>query len=231
MHLVGDSHARTLIPAYTKIAEEKGWTFSVTAIGGCPWQINLRYANDLERTKRCDIHQKEWYERIIPELNPDVIILFNRAFDDQKFRRKMYIKGKETSNASQAEIVRSTSVTTVNSLVGDGRKVIAIEPIPLSRSNVTNCLSGAISQEQCAFSASSGPLPTEVVLRYLELSNIGMASVDIDAIACPQLPLCLPLVDGIIVRRDAHHLTGSYSAHIASQIAARMEATGLLSRR
>ena len=228
VHLIGDSHARTLIPALTEIAKEKGWTFSVTAIGGCPWQLNLRYANDVERTKRCDIHQKAWFDRIIPDLNPDVVVLFNRAFDDPKFQRKMYIKGEEGSGDSQFEIVRTTSDTTVNSLIADGRKVIAVEPVPLTRSDVTNCLSGATTQQQCTFSASPGPLPTEVALRHLDLRNSNMASINIDALACPQLPLCLPIVDGIIVRRDAHHFTGTYSAHIAPALASQMEGTGLL---
>jgi hypothetical protein len=228
IHLVGDSHARTLIPAFSSLARAKGWTFSVTAVGGCPWQQRLRYSDELERIARCDEHQLAWYKNIIPALNPDVVVVFNRAFDDPKFRRRMLIEGEPVGSKSQFEVVRETSEATVAALVKDGRLVVALEPIPLTGRNVTTCLSGAVSQKECSFTASAGPLPTEIVLRYLDLKFGKMVSVDIDALSCPQLPLCLPIVDGLIVRRDAHHFTATYSEHISTKIGEAIQTSGIL---
>ena len=228
IHLVGDSHARTLIPAFSSLAKAEGWTFSVTAVGGCPWQQRLRYSDELERTERCDEHQLSWYQKIIPALDPDVVVLFNRAFDDPKFRRRMLIEGEPVGAKNQYEVVQETSEATVAALVQEGRLVVALEQLPLTGRDVTTCLSGAVSQKECTFTASGGPLPTEIVLRYLDLKYKKMVSLDIDALSCPQLPLCLPVVDGLIVRRDAHHLTAKFSDYISTKLGEAIKASGVL---
>lgn len=230
IHLIGDSHARTLIPAMSDLARVKGWTFSATVVGGCPWQRDLRHAGkeNAERDERCDVHQVDWYDRVIPALKPDVIVLFNRAFDDEKFRRRMFIDGEDPKQSTQYEIVRRTTQETVGSLVAAGYRAVALEQLPLSSIDVTACLSGAESLRDCSFLATEGPLPTELVLRDLDRANSAMVSVDIDRVVCPQLPLCLPIIDGIIVRRDAHHLTGTFARQVVMQIYDSIRETGIL---
>ena len=225
VHLIGDSHAQTLIPAFEDLAVSQGWNFSVTAAGGCPWQRNLRYSFFAEW---CNVYQPIWYDEIIPALDPDVVVLFSLAFDYPELRQEMSVVSNTSSSTEQFDIARSTSEATIDSFLADGRRVVLLEPIPISNLDAPTCLSGASSLRECTFTAAEGPLPTEIAFRYFDLIHPEMVSVDIDELACPQLPLCLPVVDGIVVRVDGHHLTGSYAQHIASSIGDAIAVTGIL---
>ena len=225
VHLVGDSHARMLLPALEDLAVSQGWTLSVTAEGGCPWQRDLRYSFFAEA---CNAAQPVWFDEIIPALDPDVVVLVTLAFDDPQLRQEMSIVGDTSDSMDQFNMARATSEATIDSFLADGRRVVLLEPIPISDLDVPTCLSGTSSLRECTFAATEGPLPTEIAFRYFDLIHPEMVSVDMDELACPQLPLCLPVVDGIVVRWDSHHLTGSYPRHIASGIGAAISATGIL---
>ncbi len=228
IHLVGDSHAKTLIPLFEKLAEEHDWTFSATVIGGCPWQEGMLYVDNELRTERCKEQQTDWYDRIIPELDPDIVFLFHRAYRDPAFGREMSRFDGPVEDMSQAEFISIMSEQTVDDLVEEGRRVVIIEPIPVSSNDPTECLSGATYLEDCAFEATIGYPKSEDTYGYLDTRSESVLSLDIDTIVCPDFPTCLPMVDDLIVRRDRHHLTGTFSEHIANDVYDLLDASGIL---
>ena len=228
VHLVGDSHARTLLPLFERLARARGWTFSATVTGACPWQRGLVYRDNEERTSRCEAMQPDWYQRVIPALDPDVVIVFNRAYDDPAFPRPVRAIAAADANRSETDVIRRATDATVHDLVTAHRHVVILEPLPVERGNPTVCLSGARLVGDCAFRATPGVRPTETIDRYEALRYPGVASVDLDRVACPELPVCLPVVDGLVVRRDGHHLTGTFARHLARPVGRLLDATGLL---
>ena len=48
---------------------------------GCPWQQTLH----LNGHPGCTERQTDWYGRVIPKLNPDLIILAHQAFDNPDY--------------------------------------------------------------------------------------------------------------------------------------------------
>ena len=229
IHLVGDSHAKTLLPLFQQLAEDRGYQFSATVTGACPWQAGLMYVDNEDRSGRCEAMQPDWYDRVIPDLDPDIVVVFSRAWDDPAFPRKMTSTDGELADLSRNELVRVTTERTIDRLVQDGRKVVILEPIPIApKVDPTACLSSAVMLSTCAFQANSASLPTEDIERYADLRSPSVWSIDIDRLACPDLPTCMPMVDGMVVRRDRHHLTGTYTRSLSSQMGALLDQAGVL---
>lgn len=229
LHLVGDSHAKTVLPLFEQLAEDRGYTFSATVTGGCLWQRDLLYIDNEERTRRCSAMQPDWYDRVIPELDPDVVILFHRALEDPVFPRKVTASRAELAGLGQNEMIERASEATIDELRDDGRRVVVMEPLPLTRgTSPTACLSSARRLSECAFTVDPGPLPSEVVYRRADDRSDDVWSVDLDPMVCPDLPTCSPMVDGLVVRRDTHHLTGTFARHLSDQVADRLDRAGAL---
>ena len=232
LHLVGDSHAKTLLSLFTALARNRGYTFSATVTGACPWQRGLVYIDNEERTRRCLAMQPDWYDRVIPALNPDIVIMFNDGYDDPNFPRPVRYASDAEGIGEQSDAIRRTAIRTVEALLRDGRRVVLLEPLPKSESiDPTVCLSGATMTNECNFESSVGAKPTETIDRFLDLQSPNVFSIDIDRVACPQYPTCVPVIDGLVVRRDRHHLTATFAQSRAMAVAALLEAAGALAAR
>jgi peptidoglycan/LPS O-acetylase OafA/YrhL len=215
IHLIGDSHALTLLDLFTDMAEEHDFTFSATTVGSCPWQRGLGYTDSDVLADRCADQQVDWYERVLPELQPDIVVLFQRGLDDPVYPRMMQAIDPEFAGLDQGELLRRTSDATLDRLAAAGLRTVILEPIPIAPVDPTACLSGANTLGVCAFQADERPLPSELFLRSASQSRQQMWSLDIDRLACPDLPTCMPMVGGEITRRDKHHLTLAFAESLA----------------
>ena len=72
--LMGDSHARMLVPAFTEFAKREGATLSLLIQTTCPWQRDLVFAGPRDQAE-CKAQQPDFYDRVIPELDPDIVVL------------------------------------------------------------------------------------------------------------------------------------------------------------
>jgi peptidoglycan/LPS O-acetylase OafA/YrhL len=228
IHLIGDSHALTLLDLFTRMAEEHDFTFSATTVGSCPWQRGLGYTDSDVLADRCADQQVDWYERVLPELRPDVVVLFQRALDDPVYPRRMQAIDAEFAGLDQDELLRRTSDATLDRLAATGVRTVVLEPIPIAPVDPTACLSGADTLVACAFQANERPHPSELFLRRAAQSRPQMWPVDIDRLVCPDLPTCMPMVGGEITRRDKHHLTLAFAASLAPGLFDLLRGAGVL---
>ena len=90
MLLMGDSTAWMWIPAFTEMAKHESLTLSIAFSSGCPWQLGLEYNLGDSITKPCAAHQKDWFTRVVPQLDPDIIVLAHQA-DDDPARTRFFI--------------------------------------------------------------------------------------------------------------------------------------------
>ena len=111
--LMGDSNAATLTPAFTKIAEAEDLTLSAVVSLGCRWQRDLYYST-AEIRERCRKEKEDAYDRVIPALDPDLIVLVN-AHEDQ---------GHLPPNASDVDdaTLRSMTAASLKELAADGSR-------------------------------------------------------------------------------------------------------------
>ena len=88
-----------------------------------------------------------------------------------------------------------------------------------------NCLSEG--SDNCRFEVDPDPTPLD---RYAAdaAKQPDTWSLDLDRFACPRLPVCDPVVNEIIVRRDRTHLTATYARALADPFASLLHEKGIL---
>ena len=135
--LMGDSHARMWVPAFTQIAQKEGLTLALAADLGCPWQRGLQYNLSLQIADDCSRHQTDWYHRVVPQFDPDVLILVHQAYDDPARPHGIVAPDGDLEFPQDADFERmlfdDATTASLRSLRRPGRTIVLGEPIPESR--------------------------------------------------------------------------------------------------
>jgi peptidoglycan/LPS O-acetylase OafA/YrhL len=223
--LVGDSHAGMLIPALTEIARRNDATLSLAVKGGCPWQEAL-YATPVTvngttlRTEDCKNEKNDFYNRVLPELKPDLIFTMNVDHENADVLPYLGPDGKYAPSGSPRSVrwLRETTTDSLAKLRATGGKVVLVEPTPVAPFDPLDCLSESTYVEECRYVANKEPVSLETDYRELDRQYDDVWSVDMDRMVCPYLPICDPIVDGEIVKWDASHLTTAFVEAIAPRL-------------
>jgi peptidoglycan/LPS O-acetylase OafA/YrhL len=225
--LIGDSHAAMLTPMFRTIAQDHNLTLSVSDLGGCPWQRNL-YASPLVvgsetvTVEDCQRIKDDLYDRVIPALHPDVIVTMNMGYETEA-RVVHYLgpdRGPMPKSSPQYDAwLQQTTVDSLRQLRSGNTNVVLMEPIPFDITfDPTICLSGAKVLEQCRYTVPPGPSDLEKLYRQLDQQDEHVWSLDIDKLVCPYLPICDPIVNQLVVKFDATHLTRAFAKSIAPAV-------------
>ncbi len=121
--LMGDSNAQMWIPAFTAMAEERDLTLSLAVTPGCPWQRDVYKLSEAIKAQ-CRRNKVDAYERVIPALDPDLIVLAGAP----------ELASGQVSESYTTTLRRSTEESLVE-LSADGRDLLIIEaaPVPPTR--------------------------------------------------------------------------------------------------
>jgi hypothetical protein len=219
--LMGDSTAHMLLPGFVTIAEEHGLTLVDATRPGCAWQADhYRPTYRAEPTAACRRIRPDTYDRVIPELDPDIIVLMNST----AFRGPF-----EPGSAPQVE-ERAATLRSLDRLARAGRQLVVLEPVPRGtdlRFDAARCLQRATFAEQCRFTVDPSATWGEELVRDAAAERADVVTVDLDRIACPMLPVCDPIVDGTAVWRIEGHLTGTYVDKVTPQLTGALAAAGV----
>jgi hypothetical protein len=113
-------------------------------------------------------------------------------------------------------MVERATATTLTKLRATGAKVMMIEPVPLWSLVLPDCLSQATYLEECRAVATAQPTPSERYFRQtFGTSDDGTYLLSLDKAICPYLPICDPVVNGMIVKADSSHLTVQFAESLA----------------
>ena len=213
--LIGDSNAEMLVPALTKMAQDHDLTLSLVVSAGCPWQRGYLILS-AEIQQRCRALKEDAYARVIPELAPDVIVAMNAGY--------AWDRGPSDPEGKPADPkVEAATTSSLTELEAGGRSVVIVEPIPKDPDTTVeplNCLSTSAFVEDCRFVAAVEPSWAELTSRRLDTTDDQLLSMDIDRLVCPYLPICDPIVGGVVVKWDGQHLTARFSETLAEPFAA-----------
>ncbi len=181
----------------------------------------------------CFTDQADLYDRILPELDPDIVFLAHRPIDDVNVPLAIADEddgplGDDVARQTEALDRRITDL--VRDLRADGRTVVIFEPIPVVAiaDNTLTCLSLVQALEPCRFVTRTGPGPQERIFRRLADADPGVVAVDLDPLVCPYLPICDPVVDGMVVKRDDNHLTVTFANSMLDEVEAFLIAEGVV---
>ena len=217
------------IPTFQQIAVKENLTLSVAAAPLCPWQRDLSYLTT--GIDSCRASHADWYGGLIDRLDPDIIVVVDRPIDDPVNSPPIVTpNGDEQPGSPQFEnALTSLSAASLDQLRAVGRTIVIIEPIPIpaAADDPLECLSSATSLDQCAYQATPGPTPLEAFYRRAAQAT-DVRSIDFDRLVCPRLPTCDPVVDGLIVKANSSHLTGTFAAHLATQVDTLLRGAGVL---
>ncbi len=229
--LVGDSNAVMLYPALEAMARRRGITLAVAARDSCPWQRGLYFA-DFRHRDVCAAAQADTYERIVPEFDPDVVILMDRTFEDPNSPAAIETAAGRVEPGARAFVptVRRISEQSLDRIRRPGRKIVLVEPTPYAPKSLPPnvCLSAAKTVEECRYVASKGPSGVERAYRRIAAARDDVWALDLDRLVCPYLPICDPVVDGRIVKVDQGHLTATYSRSLSPTIERLLVAASVL---
>jgi peptidoglycan/LPS O-acetylase OafA/YrhL len=229
--LIGDSHAQMLMPPMIEIAKAENWTLAVFVWNACPWQDGLsRFSPGVARG--CVAFKADLRSRVIPELDPDVVVLIHAPLDREGVKG-LHLNGPNgplaTGSDAAERAIETATDKTVARLRAANRDVVIVEPIPQGPQGYDplGCLSTARFLDQCRFVVDPSPSPTELHYRALARSTDHVFDLDLDRLACPYLPICDPVVGGKIVWYDLSHLSVSYARTLAAPIRALLTADGI----
>jgi hypothetical protein len=235
--LIGDSHSQSLIQAFVGVVKRHDMTLAIVTSPNCPWEqgaVELPVGHPADLAKDCRAHQDDWYQRVVPEYKPDVVVLAHRTLDDLitpsavGFPDGKVIRGDK--HAFKAEI-RAATDHTIDELRADGRKIVIVEPMPTAPGafNPFTCLSKAKYLDECRYIAT--PRPTSLEKYFRSIANgRDVYSIDLDHVVCPYLPICDPIVGGVVVKKDPQHITAPFSAAMSKPIDELFVRDGIISR-
>jgi len=225
--LMGDSHAGMLLPAFRATARREGFTLALAMMTGCPWHRTLVYTSSNHQL--CQQAKDIWYSRLIPQFNPDVIVLASRA-TDHAIGANYSVESVDpaVTGATQSLLLARAAERTLGELTTAGHAALVVEPVPVSPVHEGACVSSGRYADECAFLTESTPSEAERAYRSLDGKVPGVHVIDIDPLVCPRLPVCDAVIAGTMVRRDHDHLTPRYAAMIADQIDALLHTSGAI---
>jgi len=206
--LIGDSHAANWIPALEEVAEQKGWNaFSYTK-SSCPLMpVMLRRAG--KPYGECLAWGRQ-VRRIIAEERPDLVILAQMHSGVRTW----------SAEGDKPPSPRKAMVGLWREIMAGGSRVVAVVDTPRWRDpSPESCLA---NDRKCRIRlqeiAASKPDPVIAARR----EEREVALLDFTDLVCPD-GICPAVIGNVVVWRDSHHLTATYSRSMANFFAERLE--------
>lgn len=205
--IVGDSHARMLLPGIEQLAADHQFTLYANIVPGCPWQTGYVGTGRPKAARdQCIDRRQDWYSGALPAIDPDLVVFVSYPYNLGKDLDLIDDSVSELDNPGRYTALSTRTLQLVEQV---GAESIVIAPVPVARFDPLDCLSGAKLIGECVFAAGAPPVVEELLAAAVNDVQ-GAHLVDIDQIACTDLPDCYPIEGDVIVRRDDSHLTAAY---------------------
>jgi peptidoglycan/LPS O-acetylase OafA/YrhL len=202
--LVGDSFAGQWSTALAAVAQHEHWRLVSVLKNGCPWTTTLiQQPTQTVPFAACRQWGAATLTDLLTRIRPDVVITSDWPGDGNA-------AGATPGLPSDTAIARGMT-TYWKTLIQRGIKVVAIREGPTMSQLIPYCLSGhdatiaGCSTPRSRAVPSTNPMPLAV-----RLMGSAVPLVDMNPLVCG-LTTCEPVVGNVVVYRDSHHLTNTYS--------------------
>jgi len=210
---VGDSKQGQWIPALQVLAREQHWRLMSITKAGCPFSdITRRRGGGNSVYASC----VTWNRRVLQKvqrISPDLVVTtalqsYTAVVDGQVLH----------GQANHEELVRGLGAR-LSQLREQGFAALAIAETPWMGTDMADCVSLHLdSLADCARPRDQA-LADRVVAEAARRSSTPW--VDLDDRLCTQA-VCPAVIGDVLIYRDRHHLTATYSATLAPFLAERM---------
>ncbi|GAA3740777.1 peptidoglycan/LPS O-acetylase OafA/YrhL [Spinactinospora alkalitolerans] len=206
--IVGDSHAAHWVPALQEVAERHGWRLHTYTKASCAFTDTLITVPEGAPYLQC----REWNEGVMRELEslgPDMVFTSS----------SVNAKAAEAESREEGDERITEGMTRLwDELSDSGSRVVVIRDSPRTKSQITECVlrhtddlsactrarEDALSREDPQVEAAQR---TEARTDVLDLTDRFCAGPD-----------CPAVIGNVLVYRDSHHITATYSRLLASDL-------------
>jgi hypothetical protein len=231
--LVGDSQARMLAPALQELAQEHGFQLYVDIVSSCPWQDGLynTWASGLNQDQ-CHEARDDFYRETLPQMDPDLVIATSLARSADRWQEHIVDRDGNTGDLDRLQL-EATERTA--DLVGDTgapmviiRSVMGTGGFDSEGADPLDCLARARTLGDCAVVPPMERPTVDSFYDAVATTRDDVATIDVNPIVCPGAPVCLPVLDDVVVWRNVDHVTGEIAIARSKEIWAAIEDTGLV---
>ncbi len=216
--LVGDSHAEQWLTPLKRLAERNNWRLIVMAKASCPFTSAERDFVSFGDPKRAELGRDclDWNAEVLDELEhePRVDAVVTSAKAANKFVSDSASKWQEAAEAGYERRWDELPET-----IGT---VVAIEDTPELQEDLMRCVT-----EEGETAATSCALPADEALGEDPLSLAAAKSDRAELISLNDYLVvedeCPPVIGGVLVYRDSHHLNWAYSEMLTDPLSDALE--------
>jgi len=231
--LVGDSHAQMWAPALEEIAEQRSWNLlSLTRAKCTPTDFTIARLSDNasmgadEPTpgEECTQWREAVYPRVIADHDPDFVIVGSRS---QVYSIEQDDDIIAPGDPRYRSLWRGSWSRMVATFGSEGARVLVLEPMPTLPRSMLECLASE-ADAGCEFDATQDHKTSraDAFVKQLPQRFAYVDVVDVADIACPG-GVCAGRLDGDIVYQDPSHVTATFAADHADQLAQKLRYFGL----
>jgi peptidoglycan/LPS O-acetylase OafA/YrhL len=205
--LVGDSHAAQWQPALDFAARQLGWSLRTFTKSGCGF-YSVRLTRDGGPNLSCEAWGTALL-RAIAERRPDLVVWAGYR------GARVWLEAE--GRPGDATATASALAATWSEIRRLGSDVLVILDTPLWPSDPSGCLA---TPATCVLQRPGAPEPDPARLA-VEGGGVAVTVLDPTDMFCDP-ETCRAIVGNVVVWRDVHHMTATYSAMLGPEIAARL---------
>lgn len=206
--LWGDSHAMQFTPPLIRLAEERGWRLVAMFRGNC-------LTAEIAYRPACDAWRANALARIEAE-KPGLVI----TATDTGNGYALWENGKRMTREASEPLLRNAFARTLNRLQaatgGQSGRVVVIRDLPRSTFRPPDCLlENPEDLSACDFEGTRKNPPGFDLVASRKIPGVKL--LDLSGAVCPQ-GKCSSARDGMVVYRDATHLSATYAETLTDLI-------------
>ncbi|MEU8025791.1 acyltransferase family protein [Micromonospora haikouensis] len=209
--LAGDSHAEQWLTALRRIAPADGWRVVSYTRYNCPL-INIEVSRNPGPDTECTRWNRAVRSALTGPGKPALLLTSNTA--------DYHPAGADEVPADEIdERITSALRSTWHELTDAGVPVVVLRDTPYQDKATPDCvaanprkLTRCATPRKEALAAGSGDIQEAAAARQRDVHL-----VDLNDAICPTDP-CAPVIGGVLIYRDQHHLTATYIATLADRL-------------
>jgi peptidoglycan/LPS O-acetylase OafA/YrhL len=205
--MIGDSHGSALFPGVNAVAVAHGWKLIPYLKIDCSFlDLRLEDFNLKREYPEC----ATWNSVVLKRLKanpPDLVII--------SMSRWIF-----TMNPADNVTTETASLARMINLIPSSTRVVIIQDPPLPTNiNVPDCLSTYLTDyRHCSYTRKVGFASGMGLREQGAAAATGAGLIDLTDQICPGTGNCPAVINNIIVWRDAHHLTATFSVTLGPAI-------------
>jgi len=213
--LFGDSHAAQWFPPLERIASAKSWHLVTLTKSGCPAADVPIFNYQLGRSMpECTAWRKAALKRI-SELKPTLVVIGSSTIYLNNGPNNTGISESRWRDGTRETLLSLNSMGLQTLLIGNSPRMGFDVPICLSRLIRHRSLSCAVSRS-VALPAGASKAEIQAAGGIDRVSSLELSDQICDNNTCP------PVLNGMVLYRDADHLTASFAETLAPQMEVRI---------